>query len=72
MTKLTVTPPGGAEQLAARQAAAQYRTVMNNLTTDWSALTSAAKLEAVRAGVVLGLRILRHLARSVFAESPIE
>jgi hypothetical protein len=52
-----------AEQKTARTALAAVNATLDELTTGWTGLTAAAKLEAVRAGVVLALRILKALAR---------
>lgn len=40
-----------------------FITVRDNLTTNWASLAAGAKMEAVRAGVILCLRVVRFIAK---------
>lgn len=52
------------EQLAkrqARQALQQYDAALADLTDNWAGFTSAQKVEAIRAGVVILMKAVRFL-----------
>ena len=56
-----------AAHTAAVSALQGYNAVMADLTDNWTGLTAGAKLEAVRAGVVVALRLARWLVARVLA-----
>lgn len=66
MPPIPIQPTGASGRVkearrAAQQAAASYADTLANLTDHWGGLATAAKTEALRAGVVLCLRVLRYL-----------
>jgi hypothetical protein len=57
----TAAKPGAQTALAA------YSAAMADLTDNWASLAAGAKLEAVRVGVIVALRLLRWLAARAVA-----
>jgi hypothetical protein len=45
----------------ARQITSNYTAALDDLTTNWSGLTQAAKVEAVRAALVLVMRVVKFI-----------
>ena len=56
--------PVDTQKQAARQALAKLDASLDALTTGWNALDAAGKQAALRQGLIVALRIIKHLARS--------